>query len=117
METLSTFERVDRIRNQLGYVGIHMVECNRHSGGLALLWKDSISIFILGTTTNFIDAQITGMHIGTWRFTGFYGILNRTRQRESWWLIRHLFSLSTLPWCIMGNFNDIVATTEKKGWS
>lgn len=37
-----------------------------------------------------------------WRFTGYYGYLERSRKKESWQLVKHLATLSSLPWVIMG---------------
>ena len=39
------------------------------------------------------------------------------RRRESWNLLRNLSNLFQLPWCIIGDFNDILASDEKKGRS
>jgi len=47
----------------------------------------------------------------------FYGMSEGGRQREFWNILRHLSNLSQLPWCILGDFKDILATNEKKGRS
>lgn len=50
-----------------------------------------------------------------WRLTCFYGFPERTRRREYWDLIKNLASVSTLPWCIVGDFNDMISVDNKKG--
>ncbi|XP_019178334.1 PREDICTED: uncharacterized protein LOC109173550 [Ipomoea nil] len=57
------------------------------------------------------------MDVGSpkWRLTGFYGYSDRGRRRESWQLLRTLSSLSTLPWVVMGDYNDILDQSEKYG--
>ena len=73
IETLSKLDKIERIKNQLGYEGSHVVECEGHSGGLALLWKCMNYVKILGFSSNFIDSEVCLNDLGTWRFTGFYG--------------------------------------------
>ncbi|KAL8119749.1 hypothetical protein AgCh_017015 [Apium graveolens] len=50
-----------------------------------------------------------------WRYTGFYGFPERSRRVESWNLLRNLSTVSTLPWCIIGDFNDMSSMNEKRG--
>lgn len=64
---------------------------------------------------NHIDIIVQYTRLGDWRLTGFYGHPKVTRRRTSWNLIRNLFENSNLPWCILGDFNDILAAEEKKG--
>lgn len=47
--------------------------------------------------------------------TGFYGCPERGRRRHSWDLIRSISDLPSMPWCIIGDFNDMLATEEKRG--
>lgn len=37
------------------------------------------------------------------------------RQNESWDCLRSLASISNLPWCVMGDFNDRIKASEKIG--
>ncbi|PNX68166.1 endonuclease/exonuclease/phosphatase family protein, partial [Trifolium pratense] len=52
---------------------------------------------------------------GNWRLTGFYGYPEGSRRRDSWNLLRQLSQRSNLPWCVIGDFNDILSSDEKKG--
>nr|XP_017245467.1 PREDICTED: uncharacterized protein LOC108217129 [Daucus carota subsp. sativus] len=38
-----------------------------------------------------------------------------SRRKQSWELICKLATLSTLPWCVMGDFNDLLYSTDKEG--
>ena len=90
-----------------------MVECDGHSGGLALLCKKEVTISVLGSSSNFINVQVTIEQLGTWRLTGFYGHPNRNRRRESWAMLRQLAVSSILLWCIMGDFNNLLAYLKR----
>lgn len=35
--------------------------------------------------------------------------------RDSWTLIRSIHSLSSSPWCIISDFNDMLVTSNKQG--
>jgi hypothetical protein len=52
---------------------------------------------------------------GNWRLTGYYGYPNGGRRRASWDFLRTLSNQSALPWCIFGDFNDIMDANEKRG--
>lgn len=46
---------------------------------------------------------------------GFYGNLDRIRHMETWNLMRTLAGNSSLPWLLIGDFNDILDGSEKVG--
>ncbi|KEH43724.1 endonuclease/exonuclease/phosphatase family protein [Medicago truncatula] len=61
------------------------------------------------------SVEINDCEKGLWSLTGFYGYPNGSRRRASWDLLCHLSSQSMLPWCIFGDFNDIMDASEKRG--
>lgn len=67
------------------------------------------------SSINHIDVEILRDTIPQWRLSCFYGMPERDRRRESWDLIRHLSSLSTIPWCIVGDFHDMLFQSDKEG--
>ena len=50
-----------------------------------------------------------------WRITRFYGHPDRRQRATIWNLLRILSVGSDLPWCIIGDFNDIYSINEKGG--
>lgn len=64
---------------------------------------------------NHIDVVILKDQSPQWRLTCFYGTLESKRRRELWDLIRQLFSISLLLWCIFGDFNDLLVQSDKEG--
>ncbi|XP_031127725.1 uncharacterized protein LOC116029802 [Ipomoea triloba] len=71
---------------------------------------------ILSFSRNHIDASIKSeTSIPPWRFTGFYGCPERIRRKNSWNLLKHLSDQYTLPWILMGDFNDLLHQSEKLG--
>ncbi|XP_074351494.1 uncharacterized protein LOC141690607 [Apium graveolens] len=65
------------------------MDAQGHSGGLALFWKNEGGCEVKGG--------------------------KREKRQESWNLLRELANKSDLPWCIIGDFNDMMSTDEKRG--
>lgn len=70
-----------------------MVDCVGKSGGLALLWKDPISVTIKSFSIGHIDCIVSYAEL-TWRFACFYGQPVATLRRFSWDLMRRLNSVN-----------------------
>ncbi|XP_074337072.1 uncharacterized protein LOC141674252 [Apium graveolens] len=114
-ETKCKKERVEKIKNKLGFVGYFAVDAQGVGGGLALLWKNEGNIAVANSSQNFIDFEVTHELLGKWRYTGYYGLPERGRRAEAWNMIRYLATASTPPWCIIGDFNDLMTADEKEG--
>lgn len=117
METLCNKSKLDLVKNQLGFSGLFVVNCLGQSGGLALLWKNTIELDIKGYSRNHIDSEVCtdGGGGGKWRFTGYYGFSERHIRREAWQFMCGLAEQSDLPWVLMGDFNDILSEGDKRG--
>lgn len=100
---------------KMKYEGLFTVAGPGHGGGLALFWKQNGSVSIKSSSPNYIDTEIHLTDTQCWRLTCFYGYPERARRKESWHLLRTLASQSTLPWAILGDFNDMLRASEKKG--
>uniref|UniRef100_A0A2N9EK22 CCHC-type domain-containing protein n=1 Tax=Fagus sylvatica TaxID=28930 RepID=A0A2N9EK22_FAGSY len=92
--------------------------------------KDPSAIFVMETwsheeylekvtiksySSSHIDAIIKEGSEDAWRLTGIYGALEAQRREETWALLRHLDSRFQLPWCCIGDFNEILKLEEMKG--
>lgn len=77
------------------------------------MWKNKGAVQIKGSCNHFIDFEVNNEQTGRWRYTGYYGYPQRIRRVDSWNLLRELSAASSLPWCILGDFNDISSMDEK----
>ena len=114
METLVNENKMETIRDMLGYEGCYVVNNVGHSGGLAILWKEKNTASVVGHTRNYIDMEVVIEGQGHWRLTGYYGYPENRRRRESWAMLKMLSYSSPLPWCCIGDFNDLLELSEKK---
>ncbi|XP_074378628.1 uncharacterized protein LOC141720172 [Apium graveolens] len=114
-ETLVKKNKVERVSKKLGFAKFFAVDAQGHGGGLAPFWKNEEGINILSSCNNFIDFECNHETLGKWRYTGYYGFPERSRRVDSWNMIRNLSASSTLPWCIIVDFNDMMSGEEKRG--
>ncbi|MCH83495.1 endonuclease/exonuclease/phosphatase family protein [Trifolium medium] len=116
-ETLVHANKIAEIRIKLGFDVAFAVDRIGRSGGLALLWRNRVNCRIINYSQNFINVEVCSEKWCTCRFTGFYGFPEQDRRRDSWNLPRSLAQDITLPWCIMGDFNDMLFAEDKRGGS
>ncbi|XP_074337471.1 uncharacterized protein LOC141674665 [Apium graveolens] len=91
------------------------VEATGHSGGVALLWRNKDDVVLKSLNKNHIDAVIKLQGGLEYRLTGIYGEPDRSKRKETWDLIRKLSSVNTLPWCLIGDMNNVLSQSDKRG--
>ena len=114
-ETLSKANRIEQLRIKFGFSQCFAVDCNGRSGGLGVFWRHNASCEITGYSQNHVDIHFMHNNTAVWRLSCFYGLPERSRRQHSWNLIRTLASRSDIPWCIIGDFNDLLYDTDKWG--
>jgi hypothetical protein len=91
-----------------------VVDSRGKSGGLMLLWNSSCGVEIHNFSRRNINALIQRFpNEPVWKFTGFYGNPEVGRRGESWALLRHLATLSPIPWLCLGDLYEITTMGEK----
>ncbi|KAL5574765.1 hypothetical protein UlMin_016464 [Ulmus minor] len=99
----------------LGYTGMLTWEREGKSGGLCLLWSDSIHVQLLSGFRGHIDVQVTSHDSTCWRFTGLYGNPDTSLRTQFWTLLKRLGYASSMPWLCGGDLNEILFGHEKQG--
>lgn len=114
-ETISISSRIEEFRVCFGFAQCFSVDRIGHSGGLAILWKQNVDCEVMSYSQNHVDVCFLDNNTAYWRLTCFYGFPERSRRKNSWDFIRLLASKSLLPWCIFGDFNDLLFPADKFG--
>lgn len=114
-ETLCRKERVEQVKVELGFGGSFVVESIGHSGGLAMLWRNQDDGTLLSYSNNHVDMEIYLEGEQKSRLTGFYGEPKRTLRYKTWELIRRISEASNLPWCLIGDINNVLSRSDKRG--
>ena len=104
-----------KIQTDLRYDNMLAIPCIHRASGLAMLWKEEITLHIQTYSQNHIDNYIMIDPNNPWRFTSFYGRPEEHYMHESQNYLKHLHTRDSLPWVCLGDFNKILNSTEKQG--
>ncbi|KAL9671942.1 hypothetical protein QQ045_009516 [Rhodiola kirilowii] len=110
IETKCGKRHCEIIRVQLGFDCCFVVPVRGRSGGLALFWKNIMDVSVISYSGFHIDFLLN--HKGSAHVTLFYGNPKTSLRHKSWELIRRLRSIINLPWCVVGDFNEISRFSE-----
>ena len=62
-----------------------------------------------------VYVKVSILKMIVWIVTGFYGFPEKNKRRESWELLKNLSVKFELPWYCIGDYNDLLTQSEKKG--
>ena len=111
----STPEMKNLLPNLGDYHGL-FVDARGRSGGLGLLWLETVTMNLLSCSLHHIDVTIQWENDDNlWRFSGIYGWPEKQLKEKTRELIHDLRAPSNLPWLIGGDLNEIFYHGEKKG--
>ena len=80
-----------------------------------MFWKKEANIQINSYSHHHINSIVNADMENTLRFTVFYGYSETHRHHESWNLLHLLHQQSSLPWCCVGDYNELTSIDEKVG--
>ncbi|CAN0874831.1 hypothetical protein LINGRAHAP2_LOCUS10484 [Linum grandiflorum] len=106
---------MEEIRVELKFGGCFAVDAVGHSGGVCILWKEADEVRVLKFGRTLITVEVTENGGVPFILIGYYGYPQRTRRKDAWALLRTIARPHNEAWCCMGDFNDLMATTEKRG--
>lgn len=114
-ETISSYVKMESLCTRLGFEGFMAVEPQGKSGGIAMFWNNAEDIQLLSFSRSYIDISIKSTTAVTWRLTGIYGEPARAQRQKTWDLLRNLSRDANLPWCLVGDFNNVTSQADKRG--
>ena len=116
MKKLCDKRKLEGIKRRLGFDYFLSVDSVGRSRGLGFMWKGSMKLRVAGYSQNHIDVIFLDDEGNDWwRFTGYYAYPEKTRKREAREFLKARFWDYLLPWCVGGDFNDIISEAEKCG--
>ena len=108
--------RVDKIVEKLKFKSQFRVEAQGISGGIWLLWNHSrININILDSSMHFIHGIVNEGSIDSWLFTVVYADPIACLKKQCFEEVAKLAKSVSLPWMVIGDFNEILMVAEKVG--
>ena len=114
METRLDKDDFENLYGNLPYQNNIIVKHPDSSGGLALLWKNSITLEVINYTVNHVLAIVTEEDGFKWFLTCFYGWSEAQQKEKSWRLLEYLKTFVDGPWLVVGDFNAFLHASEKK---
>ncbi|KAG6666594.1 hypothetical protein CIPAW_01G042200 [Carya illinoinensis] len=108
---------MEKLKYRLRYENCLAINSEERSGGLALLWRNDVSLDIKNYSKSHIHASIqdSSTDCEPWYFTGVYGQPEASRRHETWSLLRSIKVPSDQGWLLMGDFNEVLSINEKTG--
>ncbi|RYR37677.1 hypothetical protein Ahy_A09g042548 [Arachis hypogaea] len=89
-----------------------------HSGGIWCLWDAGIwDVVVLDYSNQLVHFQVSCNNSDSWFLSACYGSPQRATRRSLWSNIHSLDDNTSLPWCLLGDFNAILHDHERQGGS
>jgi hypothetical protein len=106
---------MENLKWKVGMPNMVVKDCEGHSGGLAMLWKEGVNLKLNMMSRMFIDVDVVEKDDFTWRLTGIYGEPKSDKKELTWRALRMLNTHTRRPWLMCGDFNEILMQGEKEG--
>ena len=112
VETKCSGDRADTICKKLGFDRWVRIEALGYSGGVCLLWKDTLHIDIIKTHPQLVHTKVSKQGTRTWYLSMVYGSPNPSLRKFRWQDLNHQIISPTEPWIAVGDINSIVHAEE-----
>lgn len=101
--------------SSIGFDTTFAIDSNGRSGGIGILWNNTINIEILGYFVYHIDFKILDPRSDRWRLTVVYGEAQTHLRHQTWEVLRDICGIGDLPWLCLGDFNEVLRPDEHEG--
>ncbi|KAK8998643.1 hypothetical protein V6N11_084030 [Hibiscus sabdariffa] len=106
----------DRVLRKLPFNHSIRVEAQGFSGGVWILWDDSVVVEVLHIANKFINDRFRLEDELVWsQFTAVYANLKKGIRENLWETLLTLCPNDASPWIIGGDFNSIASKEERRG--
>ncbi|KAE8786302.1 Elongation factor 1-alpha [Hordeum vulgare] len=110
-------KQLGRFRWWLGLANMVAWKDESSGRGVALFWRKDLDVSLRSYGRRHVDVDVVNEEGLVWRLTGIYGESATERKKETWKMMRILKQQhqSGRPWLCLGDFNEILASNEKRG--
>lgn len=106
-ETRQKSDRMAKLKGRLGLTGFAGCDSDGMSGGLALFCHDSLQVEVRDANARFIDVHVRESALAPkWHATFVYGEPRTDQRYRMWSALCDLKASSSLPWFVVGDFNE-----------
>ncbi|KAJ1436189.1 Endonuclease/exonuclease/phosphatase [Sesbania bispinosa] len=115
-ETKAAKDKIENLKRKLRFTSSFIVPSKGLSGGLDLLWNNSIEVDVHEYNQNYIHTTINCRNEHKdWECTFIYGNPRFEQRRLLWDKLSRLQLHSCRPWACLGDFNEILSQNENVG--
>lgn len=117
-ETLANEQHMRRLSQTLQFNNYFTVAKIGRQGGLCLMWKDNLNIQIVFHPQNYIHTKVTPPPPNQpWYCTGIHDPPHPDTRKIFWQEFPTIFNNinPSIPWLLLGDYNDVLDQSEKKG--
>ncbi|XP_028776836.1 uncharacterized protein LOC114733531 [Neltuma alba] len=105
--------RVNKLARRLRFQNFDFVDARGFSGGIWCFWEKDFRFRVVLKTDQVVHGIVNeGLADEAW-FTIVYGRPNFAQRRTLWESLRRIGENITSPWCIMGDFNATLRTSDR----
>ncbi|KAL4323711.1 hypothetical protein GQ457_11G030340 [Hibiscus cannabinus] len=110
--------KADRFIARNGFDHSFRVEADGFSGGIWVLWKQSVRVDVLAVSNQFVHARCWDNRTSRSFFVTFvYASPNRQKRNGLWHSLDALRPINDMAWVLGGDFNAITSSSEHMGGS
>ncbi|XP_039014054.1 uncharacterized protein LOC120143923 [Hibiscus syriacus] len=116
LEIRTSEDNVDKIILNLDYPNLFQVEASGFSGGIWILWEDTIQVEIIKISSQFVHGRAREEGTSQWVFfTAVYASPNISKHIEVWELLSNLNTGNNEAWLSGEDFNATLRREESTG--
>jgi exonuclease III len=102
--------------SDLGFTNFEVSDADGFSGGIWVLWNNfNIGLDVVHTWEQSITVRINYPHGKHWMMSAVYGKPSYRKRLQFWDSLSDIARSNTLPWLLLGDFNDILLSSEQSG--
>ena len=117
IETMINDVNVQKILPTFCFDQFDYVPPINHSGGIAVMWNnDNVHVSVLSKDSRSIHLLVYDIRLQkTSVIFGLYGPAQKRDKHSFWDKLIELNTVIDLPWCLIGDLNEILSPDEKLG--
>jgi len=114
IETLNQCDVLHKLACDLGFSNVITQPPNGRSGGLALMWKNNVSLSLISQDERIIDTFVT-YNNKSFYLSCVYGHPIQSERHHLWQQLEQISDNRNAEWLLIGDFNEILSNDEKIG--
>jgi len=116
LETHVPFAKLSVFWSNMGYIPVHIIEANGHSGGTWLLQHSASNIISTVLYSNLYSITFSiSRGNATTAFTCIYVSPNHTQRPNIWNYLMNIGQTIDVPWMLIGDFNETLLPSDQRG--